>query len=56
MKFIWSDDGRALNYDINNRPRRQNYKGNLIENGAFYISKIKYIKAAKNRISVEIHL
>tara|TARA_B100000902_G_C27317443_1_gene922236 strand:+ start:3082 stop:4221 length:1140 start_codon:yes stop_codon:yes gene_type:complete len=53
-KFNWSEDGVSLSYDINNRPRRQNYKGNLIENGAFYISSVKDISKNKNRISGNI--
>ena len=38
-KFIWREEGLPLNYDINNRPRRQDYEGSLIENGAFYNDK-----------------
>ena len=53
-RFIWSEDGNTVNYDINNRPRRQDYKGDLIENGAFYISTVKKIKSTKNRISGNI--
>ena len=52
-RFYWRD-GKALNYDIFNRPRRQEQKGTLIENGAFYISSISDIKSTKNRISGEI--
>ncbi len=53
-KFIWREEGLPLNYDINNRPRRQDYKGSLIENGAFYISLVKDIKATENRMSGDI--
>ena len=53
-KFAWSEDGCALNYDINNRPRRQDHKGSLIENGAFYISNVRDINFSKNRISGNI--
>ena len=53
-RFIWREDGIAINYDINNRPRRQDYKGDLIENGAFYISTVRSVKATKNRISGNI--
>lgn len=53
-KFAWSEDGYALNYDIKDRPRRQDYKGTLIENGAFYISNVGNIKNTKNRISGDI--
>ena len=53
-KFAWKEDGQALNYDIYNRPRRQDYKGDLIENGAFYISSVSDIKETGNRISGKI--
>ena len=53
-KFTWKEDGQALNYDIYNRPRRQDYKGDLIENGAFYISSVSDIKETGNRISGKI--
>ena len=36
-RFSWRN-GKALNYDIYKRPRRQEHKGTLIENGAFYMS------------------
>jgi len=52
-RFSWGN-GKALNYDIYNRPRRQDHKGTLIENGAFYISSVSDIKATKNRISGNI--
>ena len=49
-RFSWRD-GKALNYDIYNRPRRQDFQGTLIENGAFYISSVSDIKNTNNRIS-----
>jgi len=52
-RFSWRN-GKALNYDIYNRPRRQDHKGTLIENGAFYISSVADIKSTKNRISGDI--
>ena len=39
-RFSWSEDGKSINYDVFKRPRRQDFKGNLIENGAFYISSV----------------
>lgn len=36
-KFIWSEDGNPLNYDPCRRPRRQDWNGLLVENGAIYI-------------------
>jgi N-acylneuraminate cytidylyltransferase len=52
-RFSWKN-GEALNYDIYNRPRRQDFQGTLIENGAFYISSVSSIKQSKNRISGNI--
>ena len=52
-RFSW-ENGKALNYDIDNRPRRQDFQGTLIENGAFYISSVLTIKETKNRISGDI--
>jgi N-acylneuraminate cytidylyltransferase len=37
--FFWSDDGVPLNYVPQQRPRRQDWSGTLMENGAFYVSK-----------------
>jgi len=52
-RFSWRN-GKSLNYDIFNRPRRQEHKGILIENGAFYMSSVADIKSTKNRISGDI--
>ena len=38
-RFFWSEDGRPLNYDPQHRPRRQDYAGTLMENGAFYFTR-----------------
>ena len=51
-RFSWRNG--IANYDIYNRPRRQEHKGTLIENGAFYISSVADIKLTKNRISGDI--
>ena len=39
-RFFWNEDGTSMNYDYKNRPRRQNFSGMLMENGAFYINKV----------------
>ena len=49
--FFWTPEGTPINYDYNNRPRRQDFKGNLVENGAFYINSIQNILTYKNRLS-----
>lgn len=53
-RFVWDDSGKPINYDYKNRPRRQDFKGLLVENGAFYISSIGNIVKNKNRISGQI--
>ena len=53
-RFIWSSDGVPLNYDYNNRPRRQDYEGTFMENGAFCISLVGDILKFNNRISGNI--
>ena len=53
-KFYWQESGEAVNYDIYNRPIRQDFKGSLVENGAFYISSVKNIRGTGNRISGNI--
>jgi len=53
-RFIWSKDGVALNYDIFKRPRRQDFEGLLVENGAIYVSTKKAFMETNNRISNNI--
>ena len=44
--FFWSDDGNSLNYDPINRPRRQDWNGTFVENGALYIfSKFSFLNS-----------
>lgn len=38
-RFRWSGEGKPLNYDPAERPRRQDWKGELVENGAFYFTR-----------------
>lgn len=37
-RFFWADDATPINYKPSNRPRRQDFSGTLMENGAFYIT------------------
>lgn len=53
-RFFWSEDGCSLNYDYKKRPRRQEFDGVLMENGAFYINTVKNIMASGNRLSGRI--
>ncbi len=53
-RFFWNSDGTSKNYDYKNRPRRQNFDGMLMENGAFYINTVANIKSSGNRLSGKI--
>ena len=53
-RFLWKDDGTALNYDPFNRPRRQDFDGLLIENGAVYTCKKEVLQNNKNRLGDNI--
>lgn len=57
-RFIWRKhvDGfvTALNYDPAQRPRRQDFDGYLVENGAFYITSKQNLDNSKCRISGNI--
>ena len=53
-RFIWNKEGKPLNYDHNNRPRRQDFEGTFMENGAFCISSVSDIVNHNNRISGNI--
>ena len=50
-RFFWNADGTSMNYDYRNRPRRQDFDGMLMENGAFYINKVGNIIESGNRLS-----
>ena len=47
-RFFWTKNGEPINYDYNSRPRRQDFEGILMENGAFYINTVANIKNYKN--------
>ncbi len=57
-RFNWKTDDSGyslpLNYDIFKRPRRQEFDGYLVENGAFYITSKSALVESKNRISGNI--
>jgi CMP-N-acetylneuraminic acid synthetase len=55
-RFFWTEDAKPLNYDFKARPRRQDFPGMFMENGAFYISKVESILREKNRLSGKIAL
>jgi len=51
---LWNKDGTAINYKPNNRPRRQDFDGLLIENGAVYTCKKDVLKQQENRLGSKI--
>lgn len=53
-RFFWNEDGSSMNYDYMNRPRRQNFSGMLMENGAFYINTVGKILSNGNRLGGKI--
>jgi len=55
-RFIWGKDGKSINYDVFNRPRRQDFEGLLIENGAVYCTTKEAFIDSENRVSGKIGL
>ncbi|MEO1053527.1 MAG: HAD family hydrolase [Bacteroidota bacterium] len=53
-RFVWDDNGQPINYNFKARPRRQDFNGLLMENGAFYINSVGNILSSKNRLSGKI--
>lgn len=53
-RFFWNADGSSLNYDYLHRPRRQEFDGMFMENGAFYINTVANILQSGNRLSGHI--
>lgn len=55
-RFFWTKDGKPINYDYRKRPRRQEYEGIILENGACFINKVENILKDKNRMSGKISI
>lgn len=57
-RFHWRNDengyAHSANYDVFHRPRRQEFDGYLVENGAFYISSKAELIKSQNRVSGNI--
>jgi len=49
-RFFWDENFKPINYDPACRPRRQDFLGTFMENGAFYITKKNVLKASKCRL------
>lgn len=59
-RFQWETDEKGFaasaNYDYKNRPRRQDFEGYLVENGAFYITGRQALLKTQNRLSGNIRV
>lgn len=55
-RFVWSPEGEPVNYNVFNRPRRQDFEGMLVENGAVYATTKKAFLDSNNRVSGKIGL
>lgn len=59
-RFHWNKDNTGFacptNYDVFHRPRRQEFNGYYVENGAFYITSKQSLLSSKNRVSGNIKL
>ncbi|MBU6243490.1 MAG: acylneuraminate cytidylyltransferase family protein [Acidobacteria bacterium] len=55
-RFFWRDDATPINYDPRKRPRRQEFQGTLMENGAFYITKRAILEHGQCRLGGKIGL
>ena len=53
-RFFWDENIRPINYNYSKRPRRQDFNGTIMENGAFYITKRSLLKDLKCRLGGEI--
>lgn len=57
-RFHWVNDKNGFthptNYDVFHRPRRQEFDGCLVENGAFYITSKEDLIKSQNRVSGNI--
>lgn len=56
FRWQWNSSGNVepMNYDVFHRPRRQDFTGDLVENGAFYITSRRNLIQSGNRLSGNI--
>jgi len=54
QRFFWNENGTPVNYDFRSRPRRQEFVGMLMENGAIYVSGVGAILASSCRLSGKV--
>ena len=49
-RFFWTHDAQPLNYDPARRPRRQDFAGTVMENGAFYFTRSQLLTRTGSRL------
>ncbi|MCO6427431.1 N-acylneuraminate cytidylyltransferase [Nitrosomonas communis] len=49
-RFFWTKSGAPINYEPAKRPRRQDFEGWLMENGAFYLTRAKLLQETGSRL------
>lgn len=53
-RFFWHDDATPINYDPLRRPRRQDFHGTLMENGAFYVTRRDILQRYQCRLGGKV--
>lgn len=53
-RFFWTHEGQPLNYDPARRPRRQDFAGTVMENGAFYFTRRELLATTGSRLGGRI--
>lgn len=53
-RFFWHDKVVPINYDPLQRPRRQDFPGTLMENGAFYLTRRDILQLCQCRLGGKI--
>jgi len=53
-RFFWNTKAKALNYSPSTRPRRQEFQGSYVENGAFYFTTADVLTRDKCRLGGHI--
>lgn len=49
-RFFWTPSSEPLNYDPRQRPRRQDFAGTFMENGAFYVTRRSVLERERCRL------
>ena len=58
-RFLWTEEGgeaRPINYDFQNRPRRQDMEPQYMENGSIYVFRTQALLNSGNRLSGKVAL